>query len=257
MKAYIMAELLFGNARFDKSRRPGVVERNALVNLIGGRPEDPTVIENLRLGAEQAARVEEPSEAVSAVASVVACVALYFPQAFFAEESSGKLPLFLYSLEETTDKLDAPLHATVNRPATLAKEGALYQRWCWGVSVGILQACRWAHPQESPANKSAYTYTVYLRTVIIPFFLWMTSRRGVDPMQKPLDAYLSAVIQDFADKERDKFGHFVRELAEQKIRRDNENRLDFSGFGKQIAEELYNRFWFSRSQVEKEQMLIG
>lgn len=247
MKERIMADLLIGNARFDKNRKPTNIEVSVLAALSSGKRTGVT-FDLLKSSAEEAAHEEKPSEAVSVIASIVAATALYFPDEFFLVEKGKKLPLFLDLLEITFVDLHRPLLTVgVNRVAVLAKEGVVFEKWCWGVSIGILQTLRWISPSAAPIVIEAYWQA--LSGVVAPFFTKYIDCLDVKPMPNPLDAYQAAVIIDLAKERSDQFELLVRQMAKQ------HRGPDFYGYSKQVSTELRNRYWYTRSEKQQEEMI--
>lgn len=181
----------------------------------------------------------------------MAATALYFPGQFFVNDKKQELPLFLGLLKRTRVELYQPvLTAGLSRRAALANEGVIHERWCWGVAVGIIQVLRRVHPSEALIEEDVYWRS--LAETIAPFFGKIIDALDVNPMPSPLNAYLAETIADLAKQELEQFELLVRRMAEQP-----RCYSSSTGFVYQITKELRDRYWFTRSPIEQERMIVS
>lgn len=245
-----MADLMIGDARFCKNRKPTNIEVSVLAVLSRG-VADSLAFDILGSSTVEAVHEKESAEAVSVIASIVAATALYFPGQFFVKEEKQELPPFLGLLKKTRVELYYPvLTAGLNRRAVLAQEGVIHERWCWGVSVGILQVLRWVSPSEAPMEKDVYWRS--LVEIITPFFQNIIDVLDVNPMPNQLNACLAEMIADLAKQKSGQFELLVRRMAEQPRRHSSS-----TGFVYQITKELRDRYWFTRAPIDQDAMIIA
>jgi len=262
-----ITRLLVGDLRLDKDEYkdwPGSkTVSNVLPWLIGHQPGClplTLLVDNIK----QAAHEEESLVAVSAAASMVASTAFRFPGEFFGRPTllgEQKLrPHFLSLLEGSGRNLaQVALSVLVLQPsAGLPDEWVIWGKWCWGVTMGLLQALRWVYPGAPPIECEGDLRQVQEEN-IIPFLLGVITGFGIEAaggrvvqaMPSSLDARLSAAILDLAKRRENVFDLLVRQINKQRP------AAGFSGPGlaKQVWDELRNRFWHSRSLEQQEVMI--
>lgn len=254
MNEVLMTSLLMGQDRIDLSRVPGEIERSVLITLLQHGKEAYT-LKNLSDQTVVAAMELESLPAVSVVASIVACMAVWFPEEFYLTgKIDQKLPTLLELLGNVKDQLYGSLfkaQTELNGPNNIeAREKGIYERWTWGATFGLLNVFRWAYVYEQPLKRREDFEKSY-KDYLIPLFLRIIDTCNVDELPNPLEAKLSEVILDLAKERKQLFDWLMVEVTKQQIRK------GLYGFGEQVLKELKNRFWFSRSSEEQKQMIAN
>lgn len=250
-----MISVLYHDGKLDLARTPGTTEQ-AVYRLLQDCTDYLSVLQILQpivANTIDAARLPlnnnlcSTDSSVSTVASVITATAVAFPEVVFIKQAENQRPAFLLCLDEAGVNLKKVSN-------NLSKENReIYQRWIWGVAVGVVQTLRWTDSPDLPdPNGLIYrsTYIKGIREALAPFFLELLYNSGIGFMNESLIGRVSAEISELRKEKENTFYWFLRSIVEQ------ESSGRVSPFGSQIIGELRDRFWFSLGHLGQSELIL-
>lgn len=248
MKSRTMADLLIGEARFDKARVPTNIETAVIAILAGESPEEtyPALISSI----EEGACIAKAMEAVSVVSSIIGAIGVMCPRQVLIKPDEYKDPPFFIILEEKRNAIDREAKNTERRAQSVVKRDNFH----WGAFVGMLHLVRYIDWYLDVKNGYVTAKELHkaVQETVVPYILvlWMQNDL-VSEMPKEILARTSEIVLEFAQKEVGGLRLLVKGIkAKRKV-----NSTSLSPFGKQMWKELRFRFWQSCNEEAQEEMI--